>query len=132
MASGGSFKFWVDTTGFHAKIEDVVGHAIPVITKALVEGMQVAFRDSQRQVPVRTGVLKNSGQLKEPVELLHAVSVAITYGGAASAYAQYQHDNRTLHHPNGGKAGFVIDPIHAAVPDIMARMQAGLEKLGKG
>lgn len=127
-------RFTMDANAKRAegRFENVSRHALNACMRGLMAGMQVAFRQSQREVPVRTGVLKNSGQLTGPEQAGAAlVRARITYGGAASRYAAIQHDDRTLRHPRGGKAGFVTDPVNDAIPDIRARMERALRDLAR-
>lgn len=81
------------------------------VAEALTGQMQLAFRDSQRRVPVKTGVLRASGRLTPLVRTGDHMEISITYGGAASAYAKIIHDDRSLAHPNGGTAGYAVDPV---------------------
>jgi hypothetical protein len=130
--------FKVDKRGMDFRLKTVADGAPQAAARAIHEGMQGAFRQSQREVPVSprqkgrtSGTLKNSGQLKDPEMIGDArVEVAITYGGAATAYAEVQHENRTLNHPLGGKGGYVIDPVRAAVPDMQRRLELALKRLG--
>lgn len=106
-----------DVSGLR-KLGRELGAAGPVVEEAigqaLLEEMQLAFRASQRQVPVRTGVLKNSGKLSRVMRPSESrIRVQIQYGGAAKKYAAKVHNDRSLNHPNGGKAGFAIDPVRA-------------------
>lgn len=122
----------IESKKLTARLSSVKKGALQACSRAVYQGMQVAFLNSQKEVPVLTGTLKNSGQLKEPVEVSATKSsVSITYGGLATKYAQRQHDDMTLNHPHGGKAHFVIDPVRDAIPDIKKRMKAELAKLGK-
>jgi hypothetical protein len=82
-----------------------------------IEG-EIILRESQRQVPVDDGPLKASGRVKGP-EMSSGVSrVAVTYGGAASAYAGVQHERTDYAHNPGQKAQYLEDPwlMHAAGP----------------
>jgi hypothetical protein len=122
----------VTTARLTARLNSVKSGANEAAARGVYMGMQGAFRQSQREVPVKTGVLKNSGKLNEPVILGPTkAEVSITYGGAATKYAQKQHDDVTLNHPGGGKAHFIIDPVRDAVPAIKARMKQQLALLGK-
>ena len=67
-----------------------------------------AFRLSQRQVPVASGTLKNSGDLQ-----INGDEYIIGYGGAAAQYAMFVHENLTARHKPPTKAKFVEDPVRA-------------------
>lgn len=134
----GLFSIHADARRMRVRLETFAAGAPDVAARAIHEGMQGAFRQSQREVPVSprtpgrtSGTLKNSGQLKDPERVSKTrVEVAITYGGAATAYAEIQHENRTFNHPLGGKAGYVIDPVRDAKPDMERRLRLALRKLG--
>lgn len=99
------------------------------LPRALTEEVQIAFRISQQDVPVRTGVLKNSGAANEAREIgKDRFAASITYGGAASAYAARQNNDRSLNHPRGGKAGFATDPILLRLSEIQAGILRRVKK----
>jgi len=63
-------------------------------------------------VPIDQGILRNSGQVQLPKISpgTGRVRVVLGYGGAASAYAAYQHENLALRHPGGGRAKYLEIP----------------------
>jgi len=91
----------------------------------ITEGAMIAIRreaekvlsDSLREVPVRDGPLKDSGRVVGPEVAFAAVAAAVTYGGAAKAYARRQHEETTWRH-TVGKAKYLEDPAmrHASGP----------------
>lgn len=69
----------------------------------------VIFPQTQREVPVRSGALRDTGTVERTGD-----DVQIGYGDpndATGIYASIQHDREDFNHPNGGKAGFVSDPV---------------------
>lgn len=70
------------------------------------------FNESQRQVPVRYGVLKGSGHVTEPEINGNDVEIAISYGGAATEYATFVHENLVAQHKPPTKAKFLEDPFN--------------------
>lgn len=102
---------------------------LDALEKALTEEMQFAFRQSQREVPVRTGVLKNSGQLL-PVERGEGtVSTGLGYGGAAKQYAAIIHNDRSRSiYPSGGKPGYASDPVLDRARGFEKTLAARIEK----
>lgn len=98
---------------------------------ALLDEAHIIFRISQVQVPFRTGVLKGSGRVGVPEIVGTTVSVDISYGGAAMAYAWIQH-NYELHHNNGKKWHYLSDPVHDREPfladNIVARINLATRK----
>ena len=83
--------------------------------KALGQGLYregaLAFAASQREVPVDTGILKNSGVLSKPYFYGGSLVVDISYGGAASDYAIIVHEDMEARHNEGTKAKFLEDPV---------------------
>ena len=108
------------------------GDAENALTQALTEEMQIVFRQSQREVPVRTGALKGSGRIDGPRHTGPGqVTVEVGYGGAASAYARVQHNDRSLRHPGGGKAGFVSDPVLERTKTLRRNLSTRMERILK-
>lgn len=66
---------------------------------------------SQRQVPVRWGVLRSTGHVYPPVQRGKAVEVVLAYGGPAAPYAWVQHENLSLNHDDPTKAKYLEDPV---------------------
>lgn len=66
--------------------------AAPLAAKALYEEAQEAFLLSQAVTPVRTGVLRASGQVHGPRVSGSRAYCEITYGGPAIPYAMYVHE----------------------------------------
>ena len=83
--------------------------------KALGQGLYregaLAFAASQREVPVDTGILKNSGVLSRPYMDGGYLVVDISYGGAASDYALIVHEDMESRHNEGTKAKYLEDPV---------------------
>lgn len=95
-----------------AKILATAGaRAIPALKQALNEEGQIAFRDSQRLVPVDTGTLRRSGVLESAKEKGTSIEVVMGYGGAASAYALKQHENLSYRHKEGKQAKYLEQPV---------------------
>lgn len=86
--------------------------------------------ESSKIVPVDKGTLKDSGTVKEPVVDQDGIEVEITYGGAASKYAFYVHEDMNANHKDGQTAKYLEIPVQAAartfVTDVMRRYAARL------
>jgi hypothetical protein len=80
------------------------------------------FNESQRQVPVDTGTLKNSGHVSSDGD-----EINISYGGAAAGYALWVHENLTARHKPPTKAKFLEDPFNEKIGELSNRLQAGIE-----
>jgi hypothetical protein len=116
-----------------AEILAVAGaKAIPALKQALNEEGQIAFRNSQRIVPVDTGTLRRSGVLLPAKENGTSVEVVMGYGGAASAYALRQHENLNYRHREGKQAKYLEEPVMQRkvklAENIKRRMQRILSK----
>lgn len=75
---------------------------------------QEVLAESQKIVPVDLGTLKASGQVKEPKVSADRISVEITYGGAASKYALFVHEDMKARHRDGKTAKYLEIPAVAA------------------
>jgi hypothetical protein len=77
------------------------------------EGLKM-MNDSQREVPVRLGVLRSTGTVHAPVRRgSSSVEVLLTYGGPSAPYAWIQHERLHLRHDRGQKAKYLEDPVMA-------------------
>lgn len=114
------------------KFPDRVGKAI--YTKA-----QTIMTESKQRCPVASdgGTLRASGHVDEPVRKGRHISVVLSYGGAASAYAIAVHEHLSEHSPPswvsaeqsghgihwttpGTGPKFLEGPINEAVPTLAA------------
>ena len=67
-------------------------------------GSRIMNESKERYVPVRTGALKASGQVHPAESKGNTVSVELSYGGDASAYALAVHEHPSVHSPRSWKA----------------------------
>lgn len=91
------------------------------IGEALFAEAWKIMAQSHREVPVRDGILKNSGTVLPPQKRGKTVVVEMGYGGAASAYAVPQHE-RTDYNHRVGKAKYLEDPLIAAASELPANL----------
>ena len=70
--------------------------------ESLADAASELLRVANETVPYREGILEGSGEV-QPVNR-SALTVDVTYGGEASAYAVKQHEDTTLSHPGKGRA----------------------------
>lgn len=80
------------------------------------EGLRI-MAVSQRQVPVRWGVLRSTGTVFPPVRRGAAIEVVLAYGGPAAPYAWIQHEKLGLKHDEPTKAKYLEDPVLDAKRD---------------
>lgn len=100
------------------------GKATRAVRSAAWKGIkrvnQWVYDESQRQVPVDTGQLRDSATQVLNWRRLRASVVygdnTLRYGNAtpASVYVRRQHEDMTLNHPNGGNAKFLENPSKAS------------------
>jgi hypothetical protein len=120
--------------------------AQPMLARVLKEEADLIMRNSQEEVPLRFGALKNSARVQNPVFAGGEVSVTLSYGSSAVAYAMYQHAgqredgshvvrNYGMSAPGGNAAGngkkkqYLSDPVEAAIPGMDARLAMKLEEI---
>jgi len=109
---------------------------VDALTTTLRNESLLAFRDSQRQVPHATGVLRASGVVNPPTVDGTHVEVRMGYGGAASAYALSQHEDLSLNHPDPtnphsdpkGRAKYLETPVRDQTRGLAGRLRAELER----
>ncbi len=100
-----------------------------VLAQALYEEGEMAFRQTQKEVPIRKGYLKNSGRLSQPEQSPGGnVTVAITYGSSAAAYAGPVHD-LNKNYRNGRKWHYVADPVMARTNGMDRRLANRINRI---
>ena len=73
-----------------------------VVGRSLFRQAEMIMRESKRYfTPVDTGVLRASGHVEQPKWDGDGLAVRFGYGGAASAYAMVQHQNKNYRHTVG-------------------------------
>ena len=106
--------------------------AAQVLGSALhIEALHI-MQESQRQVPVDTGILRASGTVLPPETDGRNARVVMGYGGAASDYATIQHERLDFAHRPPGKAKYLEDPLQAHldgpfVENMVKRIQAWID-----
>lgn len=80
------------------------------IIKGAIKGMKITAQnilgESQKLVPVDTGILQKSGNVKVNQD---ALTATISYN---TPYALKQHEDATLKHPKGGEAKYLERPFN--------------------
>lgn len=120
----------VDYNNFSKVVSDYtaqeVNQAMPMV---LNEEAQLIFRDSQRLVPVKTGILRASGQIVAPRKQGNNWIVVIGYGGAASSYALEQHENLQYRHKEGKSAKYLEIPTQQSAAKMPEAIKARLKRI---
>lgn len=98
------------------------------LARAIYEEANEVFRESQMQVPYRTGALAGSGMVNLPaIDASGNILVEIFYGGAAAPYALWVHEDRDRNYRNGRKAKYLYDPMMRRVgimgKNVMSRVE---------
>lgn len=70
--------------------------------EALNDAAEVLLEEANRTVPIEEGILSASGNVDEATPF--SLTASVGYGGAASAYAVYQHERTDLRHDAGKTA----------------------------
>lgn len=102
--------------------------AAKAVGQALYKEAAQAFAESQREVPVDTGNLRNSGKLSLPFIEGGNMVVEISYGGAAADYAIFVHENLEAWHASGTKAKFLEDPVKRQTKGMSGRLSRAVRK----
>jgi hypothetical protein len=92
--------------------------------KGLIEGAEHILEESNRLVPHQTGTLERSGETRIIGDSLTAY---ISYGGAAAAYAVYQHERTDLSHPNGRQAKFLETAVKERGPAAIEHVRSAIK-----
>jgi hypothetical protein len=112
---------WIDYNNFKKVTSDYTAREVEMaMPQVLMEEAQLVFRESQRIVPVKTGILRASGMIVPPRKKGTKWEVVIGYGGAASSYALEQHENLLYRHQEGKSAKYLEIPTQQRrqkVPD---------------
>ena len=84
---------------------------------------EVILGESQKLVPVDTGVLKDSGTVQSNKR---EQSVTISYN---TPYARKQHEDNTLNHPRGGQAKYLERPFNEKVGEAEGYIANELQRI---
>ena len=107
-------------------------HGLKALAVGLTDEANAAFYQSQKEVPVKFGVLKGSGNVIPPSIIGDEVLVEVVYGGNAKKYAKIQHDSPDFKHPRGGKAFYLRDPVEARRAGFERRLGVKIEAMLRG
>lgn len=107
-----------------AIIEDVKD----VTPEAMVVGLQPAFDESQKLVPVDKGVLKQSGFLKA-ARTNTGASVALGYGfGGNPVYAAHVHERLDIPHKSPTQAKFLESAVNMHIDKFLPRVVKHIQR----
>ena len=97
------------------------------LSAALYMVAEEIMTESKRDyVPVRTGVLRNSGFVNRPMVAAGRVTVTLGYGGAARSYALRVHEAPVTW--GQGKNKYLSKPVNAKAAQIPARLGTFIQR----
>lgn len=92
------------------------------VGRAIYMEAQIELTEAKKRVPVDTGTLRASGFVTTPeIGPGDRISVRIGFGGAASDYAVYVHENLEAYHANG-QAKYLESVLNESAQFMMARI----------
>ena len=92
------------------------------------EGTRI-INSAKAITPVDTGTLKGSGHVQMPDISGNSVTVTVGFGGAASNYAIYVHENLNSFHKPPTTAKFLERPLLDAVQGMALRLAQDLKSV---
>ena len=87
---------------------------LPVAKMSLNAVANEVLNESLEIVPVEFGTLKNSGKVGKPQNTAEGLIVEVSYGGAASKYAEIVHENPNARHEEGKTYHYLKIPFDKA------------------
>jgi hypothetical protein len=95
-----------------------------VAAQALYDELRLVMNESQRQVPVDTGILRASGSVDVPMSEGGIITSSLGY---STNYAVYVHENLEAFHKPPTKAKFLEDPLYQAIDGMLERIASRLD-----
>lgn len=94
----------------------VQSEAIAIMTDVLAEAKRQVPTDKRTLSRSATKTVRKSGE---------SIEIKVTFN---TPYAARQHEERSYHHPRGGKAKYLEDPMRAMVPEAERRLAEAYRK----
>lgn len=124
MATKGVSGLQID--GFK-EIYKAMGLVEEEIAKAAIKGMRTTalniLGESQKLVPIDTGILQKSGSIKVNQG---ALTATISYN---TPYALKQHEDVSLNHPKGGEAKYLERPFNEKKGELEVNIGNEIQKI---
>lgn len=108
------------------KIRSVQRSFSEQVTQALHVEAQIEMTEAKRRTPVDTGALRASGRVETPKRNGRKMSVSMSFGGAAGAYAVIVHENPDAFHPIG-QWKYLQSVLEESEPHMAARLARRME-----
>lgn len=119
MASGLTFT---NASEFERELRRAGEKVGAAASAALYREAVSIMADSVPLVPWDTGTLRGSQTVSRPQREGDDIVVEFGYGGAASAYAEVQHEREDFRHPRGGQAHYLSEPTYLHGAGLDSRM----------
>ena len=99
------------------------------LRQALYREAMIAFNESQLQVPVDKGMLRDSGQAYgiQVNQLGDALVITLGYGGVAANYALVVHEDLGAKHNSPTKAKYLEDPVKMRLAGMGTRLTTAVD-----
>lgn len=107
---------------FNARLLNLIRALPDEIERALEIDAQITLDLAKSRTPVKTGALKESGTLQDPVRVGFEIAQPITFGDPTPYYAIFVHENLEAKHPRGGQAKFLESAVLEREPGMSSRI----------
>lgn len=99
------------------------------LRQALYAEAMIAFNESQLEVPVDKGMLRQSGQAYgiQVNEMGDSLVITLGYGGVAAPYALIVHEDLGARHNAPTKAKYLEDPVKMRLAGMGTRLTAAVD-----
>lgn len=81
--------------------KDIAARMASALGKGVHGAAQEIMNDAKKRTPVKTGALRASGTVSEPMVDGKGVYCELRFGGAAASYAIFVHERTNARHPVG-------------------------------
>lgn len=122
MSRGGVTFTIKNPTEFHRELERAGDKVERAAAAAIYSEAQWIIADSVPLVPWEEGILKGSYVVLPPRLSGYGWEVTFGYGGAASDYAEIQHEREDYNHPRGGQAKYLLTAVQMHEATLDARL----------
>lgn len=120
----------IDLTGYQKLMSKLsleeLDELLDYIEKEIEDTQALVFFESQRIVPVDTGLLKNSGRMHEIKRDASGIEALISYH---THYALWVHERTEIPHynPVGARAKYLEEPLANHADDFVKRLRGTIE-----
>jgi len=112
----------IGLAAFNARLLNFIRALPDEVERALQAEAEEVLKVAKSRTPVKTGALRASGVLQEPVKAGFMTAQPITFGDPTPYYAIFVHENLEARHPNGGQSKFLESAVMDAMPGLSVRI----------